>query len=749
MSSLFTLPQQGTQATLDQSIQQSWKMTPPFWPLQNLVAINPLSGLEHLPFEEALHQASLFFCSKNLPKNIRELNLLSIKWLQLFFDQGQATLTLPMRDEGLLHCLRQVIACDLPLSREEKQWLDKLPKEPLSLIAACTPTTLSPSEQTLFFTLMLTTLPGWASHVSYLHDCYQRQLLTTPNLFKIQQEYLAFRIITFLLLNGEPTNLLKWHTAEQSTASEKLGSYTDIQRNESRLIKNLLTQLRSTLPSQRLEIQKKDQTKEASAPLAQFMFCMDVRSEPVIYQLEKLNHYQIFSMPGFFASAVSISPPETHKTYASCPVLLTPKHTVQEVYGKISGSQRKSHRFLQRGSKLFYLLKNTFSAPFALVETLGLSFGIWMALKTLFPHLAYKLKRNLEKLSLSSVNIHPIIDSIPWKDQCQIALQSLKSIGLSKTFTNVVIICGHKAESTNNAFASALNCGACGGQNGAPNARILSCILNQESIREYLSQQSIIIPKSTLFLPAAHNTTTDTVEVFTHLITKEQLQSISSQLDQIQLDLKKAQKENIHRRMTTLTRTPNIAKALHNCQTRAKDWAQVRPEWGLAKNYAMIIGPRTFSQNSDLEGRVFLHSYAYEGDTNYKILTSILTAPMLVAFAINSQYLFSTLNNSTFGAGSKVTKNVTGKFGAMQGNGSDLMQGLPLQSVFSSDTTAYHEISRLVVVIHAPKTAIQKICQMETTIKRLVKNEWIYIICFDPRTKEYLRLNKELDWSFA
>jgi hypothetical protein len=39
---------------------------------------------------------------------------------------------------------------------------------------------------------------------------------------------------------------------------------------------------------------------------------------------------------------------------------------------------------------------------------------------------------------------------------------------------------------------------------------------------------------------------------------------------------------------------------------------------------------------------------------------------MVVAQWINSQYLFSTLDNVAFGGGSKITKNITGKVGIMQ-----------------------------------------------------------------------------------
>lgn len=111
-----------------------------------------------------------------------------------------------------------------------------------------------------------------------------------------------------------------------------------------------------------------------------------------------------------------------------------------------------------------------------------------------------------------------------------------------------------------------------------------------------------------------------------------------------------------------------------------------------------------------------LHSYDWQLDTDYKILNIILTAPMIVAYWINSQYLFSTLNNVAFGSGNKITQNIVGKIGVMQGNGGDLMTGLPLQSVDVSDTKPQHQINRLISVVYAPKEGIYSIIAKNTQL---------------------------------
>ena len=92
---------------------------------------------------------------------------------------------------------------------------------------------------------------------------------------------------------------------------------------------------------------------------------------------------------------------------------------------------------------------------------------------------------------------------------------------------------------------------------------------------------------------------------------------------------------------------------------------------------------------------------------------------MVVAEWINTQYFFSTLNNIAYGSGSKITHNVTGKFGIMQGNSSDLMQGLPLQSVNVTDDHCYHEAMRLQVIVYAPRSSIDLIIEKQSILQTL------------------------------
>ena len=152
------------------------------------------------------------------------------------------------------------------------------------------------------------------------------------------------------------------------------------------------------------------------------------------------------------------------------------------------------------------------------------------------------------------------------------------------------------------------------------------------------------------------------------------------------------------------------------------------------------------SQHIDLDGRAFLHSYDWRQDNDGSSLTAILTAPMVVAQWINNQYLFSLLDNVAYGSGSKITHNVAGKIGIMQGNGSDLMHGLPLQSLYRTDTQAYHEPVRLTTVVYAPRTLVQEIVLRSDVLKKLFCNEWVMLFCIDPEDENIYVLNPGLSW---
>jgi uncharacterized protein YbcC (UPF0753/DUF2309 family) len=164
---------------------------------------------------------------------------------------------------------------------------------------------------------------------------------------------------------------------------------------------------------------------------------------------------------------------------------------------------------------------------------------------------------------------------------------------------------------------------------------------------------------------------------------------------------------------------------------RAADWAQTRPEWGLANNAAFIAAPRTRTAALDLGGRAFLHEYDWRLDAGEDVLELIMTAPVVVAHWINLQYFASTVDPRRYGSGNKVLHNVVGgRIGVFEGNGGDLRIGLPLQSVHDGRRWM-HEPLRLSVFVAAPRAALERILAKHEVVRQLVVHRWLHLYRLD------------------
>ncbi len=431
--------------------------------------------------------------------------------------------------------------------------------------------------------------------------------------------------------------------------------------------------------------------QKKKTPDAQFLFCIDTRSEGLRRQIEETGNYQTFGFAGFFGAIFSLQDKDNISYQA--PALVKPSVCLTEM-----SQQSRSTVYAMKIKNVIAFTKRQLTSPFALFEMLGFWFAFFMLYKALQPKL--KLKNHTAS--------HLINNTLNYDDQFQAAVTLLKSIGLIDNFSRWVIICAHQTDNINNPFKSSLNCGACGGNSGIPNAMIMCEILNSQIIRSRLKSAGIVIPATTRFIAACHHTGYDRVEIIKGEIPQQVHNALAQAADKL--------------RVEKIKNLPGHNKL----SQREKCWSELIPELGLINNTAIIVGPRALTLNQDLQRRVFLHSYQPELDQDANILTSIFSAPVIVAHWINAQYYFSTVNPELFGAGNKAIHNVLPDIGVLEGNLSDLKIGLPLQSIHFQALTI-HEPRRLIVIVYAAKATLDLAIKNAPLFKQLLDNNWIYL----------------------
>lgn len=667
------------------------------------------------------------------------------KWCSAYYDQGQSSWRMPWHKLGLFAAWKSAARLDanpeLMGLKQFRAFAAALPDDHWEFIdRALGNLGVSENSPADFLHRLLMSLPGWSSYVQYLvrernmaggHEDSLAQLLAIRLAYDLAlQQQFGRDAETF----GEwQEQLASVENDVDSASMDLLARFVALQALECGYQNELIPKLRRNA-SQRA----------ASVPKSlQAVFCIDVRSEVFRRALEaQSEEIETIGFAGFFGMAIEYLKFGQPSGGAQCPVLLTPKFKVREAMSKASGeaSLLRRMKFRQNVNSAWNAFKTSAISCFSFVETAGLWFGVKLAKDSLAltgPHFDLAksnrgngFKPKIDREVFSAERNGPSMETgIALGDQIALAAGALKNMGLVSHFAKVVLLCGHGSATSNNPYGSALDCGACGGHAGDANARVAAAILNKSAVREGLKAQGIEIPADTIFIAGLHNTTTDEIVIY-------QDEPISAnqraELETMKVWLSAASKEARRERAASvgLAGLPD-AELQQKVFARARDWSQVRPEWGLAGNAAFVAAPRARTKGLNLGGRVFLHDYHTLLDADKSTLELILTAPMVVASWINLQYYGSTVDNRLFGSGNKVLHNVVGTFGVWQGNGGDLQPGLPLQSLHDGARWR-HEPLRLSVFIEARREDVAAILRKQPEVRNLVENQWVHLFTIDP-----------------
>jgi uncharacterized protein len=491
------------------------------------------------------------------------------------------------------------------------------------------------------------------------------------------------------------------------------------------------------------------------------VFCIDVRSEVFRRALESTGpHIQTRGFAGFFGLPIAYRPLGTALVRPQLPGLLLGSHVVSEFSDDASLGEALS-RQRKRGLDLrsrWHEFRTGASSGFSFVESCGLFYGAKLLRKSL-PSLVDAVP--VEQTGLSGSrgvaswgaamadegstlrprwNASPASSQADVAAQCDVAVNVLGAMGWDAAMaaSRLVLLAGHGSQSANNPHAAGLDCGACGGQTGEVNARVLAALLNDAQVREGLLARGLALTAHTQFLAGLHNTTTDEVMLYDLDLLPA---SHSADLAELTQNLSSAGSSARAERAPSLDlkvepSASQPAQLFREIKARANDWAEVRPEWALANNAAFIVAPRWRTAHLNLSGRAFLHDYDWQQDGQLGLLELIMTAPMVVANWINMQYHASTVDNARYGSGNKLLHNVVGgRLGVFEGNGGDLRIGLPWQSVHDGDRLR-HTPLRLSVFIEAPQVSIDSVIAKHGVVRQLVENEWLHLFQIDPMRSE-------------
>ncbi|NWG46913.1 MAG: DUF2309 domain-containing protein, partial [Alphaproteobacteria bacterium] len=666
------------------------------------------------------------------------------------FDEGQALWRDPALGDGLYTAWLAVARVDRTLDLAGLPGFAKalagLPACPEAVLCASVDRLGLPGEALAdYFHRLLMSLPGWAGYARYRE--WQAGLAggTDRTLTELLAILAATEAAVFEIAGADVTAARLWAEARDGFAQPvapgpELRLDAVLQRAYEAGWQRSFREGFKHAPGKAVA--------PAGRPRVQAAFCIDVRSEVFRRAFEAAGpDVETLGFAGFFGLAIDYVPLGAEEGGARCPVLLSPAVTIRE---RIKGTDARAEaaHLARQGARAgadraWKNFKLAAVSSFAFVEVMGLAYVNRLVRdgfgggKRACGHARHALGPDPAPGTHGG---RPTGLDLPARIDAAEAM--LRGMSLTSGFARLMLLVGHGSSSTNNPHASGLDCGACGGHDGSVNARLAAMLLNDGEVRAGLAGRGIVLRHDCHAIGALHDTTTDEV----HFYDLDTLPPTHAEdLAWLRAALSRAGAIARAERAGRLKLSPD-APVDDGIRARARDWAQVRPEWGLAGCAAFIAAPRARTRGRDLGGRAFLHSYDWRADAGFRTLELILTAPMVVASWISLQYYGSVVDNRAFGSGNKVLHNVVGTMGVLEGAGGDLRPGLPLQSLHDGERFV-HEPLRLTVLVEAPREAIGSIIGRHPTVRDLLDNGWLHLMVLDEDGVPAFRYAGGLDWT--
>lgn len=651
-----------------------------------------------------------------------------------YFDDDQADWR-PVSDGGLYASWHRAVQQDqstvvLMNAPDNLRRARQLPADPMALLElAAEQLALDPEEFAAFLQVALLRISGWAAWGAYLR--WQARLEGGEDGHIV--ELLAIRVAWEVLLDdgdrGEHSVyaqwLANWRRVNSASADPAKPVEAVWQRAEEIAYQQPLA----------AQLAASSSATSGPDPAAQVAFCIDVRSEVFRRALERaMPNVQTMGFAGFFGLPIQYTPLGTNATRPQLPGLLAPAMDVTETSGAETVDQQLARARLARleATADWQPFERLPGSAFTLIESLGLSYLGKLVRRSL------PSQRDVDGIDHGGLTAGEAARLTPQlalagdtalAERVALAKGVLGAMSLSRGFARIVALLGHGSQSANNPHAAGLDCGACCGQTGEVNSRALAALLNDPDVRAGLAEEGIEVPETTWFVAGLHNTTTDEITLYGQFPDShaEDLAALRSAFADAGVLAREERAADLG-----LGDAVGRAGALRSAiKARSNNWAQTRPEWGLADCAAFVVAPRPRSAGIDLGGRSFLHDYNWQDDITGGVLELIMTAPMIVTHWINMQYYASTVDNQRFGSGNKILHNVVGgRIGVFEGNGGDLRIGLPLQSVHDGRRWM-HQPLRLSVFIEAPREMIETVIGNHELVKTLLDNQWLYLYRLD------------------